>query len=166
MGPPLVAETETAPLTVRPVDEVPMRAVVVWSSIASATTASTATPPAAPASALVVVERMLLALTARLAPPLKLAPSASVAPVVSVMRLSATEAPMPTLPPEAPLAPVGSALALAVMRWSAAMAEAPVPALTLAPVAICTGPRSMRLSASEPAMPILPPPAPEVAVAS
>ena len=144
---------------------VPMVAVTetVESVIATAGVTPTV-PPFAPVFASVVAESVPVAESARSWPPVSEAPSAIPAETRSVTMAIATEAPIPTFVAVTPDA-AGSAFVVVVIDDDAVSATSPVPASAL--------PRSSALvvaltmsSASEPATPTFPPPAPEVASAS
>ena len=161
--PLLVALIETTPDVVIALP-VPIRALVVTSRSASATTASIAMPPSEPALASVTVEMSEFAVTEMPAPPLNSAPSSILASADAVTKFKATDAPMPTLPPLVPLSSSGAAVAVAVICWSAETTEVPVPASTIeVPEMDATLEESIKFSAKAPAIPTFVPPAPDLA---
>ena len=161
--PVLTALIVTAPAPIVRALPVPTRAVVLSSNKASETEASTAIPPAAPAEASVTVSIFAVAVTVRPAPLVSVAPSSNSALVVVVIKFKPTDAPMPTLPPVVGVS-LGAAIAVANIFSSAWMLDVPVVAFTTAPpeiVAIVS--TSTMFNASDPAIPTLLPPAPDVA---
>ena len=148
---------------------VPMRAMLSWLATVTATTGATAVPPLAPPWA--VVTMVFSSADVTLSAPLLL----SVAPLASSARatmsgtFTATDAPTPVSLASTcgPASLAGVALALSACTVRAAMLLAPVPALTVAPVATSAVVRSTAtLTASAPAMPVLAPPAPLLASAA
>ena len=108
----------------------------------------------------------VVASTVRPVPLARVAPSSSAAVVLVVMMFKPTDAPMPTLPPVAPVS-LGAAVAVANIFSSALMLDVPVVASTIAaPEIVAAVSTSTMFSASDPAMPTLVPPAPEVALAN
>jgi hypothetical protein len=115
--------------------------------------------PVAPAVAVVVAVLVDAAVNVVAPKPVSAAPAPTVARVSISIRLSATAAPMPKeLPPAAVL---GSAFAVEVEVDVATSATAAPPALLLDPeFSTASVPRLTMLSASDPATPTDPPPAP------
>jgi hypothetical protein len=161
------AFTSTAPETLRRTPA-PSQARVVTFESAIATAGTTETPPPdAPVLAVVVIAWLVVAETAAFAPPRTVASSSIAASVVSSTIDSATAAPTPTsAAPTTPPSSPGSASTVEV-EWETARIEMlPEPALTTEPPlsSARVSTRTM-LSASEPATPTLPPPAPDFASA-
>src|SRR5688572_22593303 len=156
----VVALKATVPPAVS-VGPVPADASLRTFEIATATAAATATPPLAPVRASVVAVCVPLAVSVASPAVASVAPFSTRARVSCVTRFRATEAPRPNdVPPVVP----GSARAVEVPAEVAVSAAFPLLVVALPPtVALVT--ILPATSASEPATPTLPPPAPEVACA-
>jgi hypothetical protein len=145
----------------------PTYAVTVTLESAIATDGTTATsPPSAPVFDSVVIACAPSAVIVRSAPPFSVAAVSIPAVVTSSTKFSATAAPIPTdsTPPTPPS--IGRALTIEVDSDCARMMTSPEPAFTTAPERISALVRTSAIeSASAPAMPTEPPPAPAVASA-
>jgi hypothetical protein len=141
---------------------------VVKLATVTAATGTTPIPPPAPPCAALVMALVEVAVTS-MSPVLLMTPAPVVASrinacVVSSITLIATDAPMPTLEPVA--VPCGIAEAVSALLLRALIVIVPVVAVPvvvrLAPLLTCAVvSRCPTLIASEPAIPTLPPPAPD-----
>ena len=166
--PAWLAPTVTEPAALKaPVPDT--SALVSKLATVTAATGTTATPlePLActPPSAVVSNVFLLAAVTPRLPPLVSAAPLSTQARAVSSTTCTATDAPTPTLWP--PLPACGLAVAWSLLADWARTLVAPAPLLaSTAPAPTWASVRSVAtLIASEPATPMLPPLAPEVAAA-
>ena len=167
--PAFVAETVSdPPMLSGAAPTVPIRAYVLSLTIASPSEGVTETAPADPIDAVVVTLSLEFAVSVRLLAFVKLTPLASNAPTALLTIDNAIEAPMPTLP--LPLLEllvgVGKAEVVVSAVSVAVSTTSPPPAFTLAEGLISAAVLSLTmLIASDPAMPMLAPPLPEVALA-
>ena len=156
-----VAVAEIAPVVVS-VPPRPIVAEVVTFESMIATSAVTATPPAAPFLAKPVAASVVVAESVRLSAPVKATLSPTEAVVVSLRIVSETEAPTPTVLPVAPSS-FGCALFVETAAEAALRLTSPPPAFTTALGEIVATVLIVMIPIdTEPATPIVPEAAPEV----